>query len=405
MAHGKKTGETYLRWSSMILMELNDFHTWFENNYVLWTNVAFAFLVILSVLILNRIINKTIGSLVRRAESSKNIWQISVFQSLNPPVRGVVWIIGLTLAVGFLTRSGDFSLLSQFFPPARDIAVIAVVVWFFLRAVGNIESGLQDHARSKGQEIDPTAADAIGKLARAAILITAILVTMQSLGYSISGILAFGGIGGIAIGFAAQGLVANLFGGLTIYASRPFKVGEWIIMPGTDVMGEVQNIGWRATRVMGFDRRPFYVPNALFNTAVLINHSRMTARRIEEYVHIRYRDIDKVKAIVADTNKMLSQHPGIKHDFYVFQMASYGDFALKLLLYAFTNGTDYNEYMSIKEDILLEIAGIVHEHGGELAVPTSTVHMPDGLRFQPGRKEGANEPYIEGLVEQSQATR
>src|SRR5690606_27395833 len=130
---------------------------------------------------------------------------------------------------------------------------------------------------------------------------------------------------------------------------------------------------------MGFDRRPFYVPNALFNTAVLINHSRMTARRIEEYVHLRYRDIDKVKAIVADTNKMLAAHDGIQHDFFVFQMDSYGDFALKLFLYAFTKGTDYNKYMSIKEDILLKIGGIVYEHGAELAVPTSTVHMPDGV--------------------------
>src|SRR5690606_1458677 len=130
---------------------------------------------------------------------------------------------------------------------------------------------------------------------------------------------------------------------------------------------------------MGFDRRPFYVPNALFNTAVVINHSRMTARRIEEYLHLRYRDIEKVPAVVADTNLMLAEHPGIQHDFFVFQMDSYGDYALKMFLYAFTVGTDYNDYMSIKEDILLKIAAIVREHGAEIAVPTSSVHMPDGI--------------------------
>ncbi|MDN5925715.1 MAG: mechanosensitive ion channel family protein [Hyphomicrobiales bacterium] len=383
-------------------MNFTDVPTWFSDHYVLWTNIGFAFLIILIVLILNKIVSRVLGSFVRRAEAAGSIWQTATLASLNPPVRGVVWIIGLTLAVGFLTRGGGFTLLSQFFPPARDLAVIAVVVWFALRAVGNIEIGLQAHARSKGQEIDPTAADAIGKLVRAAIIITAILVAMQSLGFSISGILAFGGIGGIAIGFAAQGLVANLFGGLTIYASRPFKVGEWIIIPGTEVMGEVQSIGWRATRVMGFDRRPFYVPNALFNTAVLINHSRMTARRIQEYLHLRYRDIDKVPAIVAATNKMLSEYAGIEHDFFVFQMDSYGDFALKLFLYAFTPTTDYNAYMAIKEDILLKIAGIVHDHGGELAVPTSTVHMPDGLNFRGRAKGEVPEPVLQGYVERPQ---
>jgi MscS family membrane protein len=288
--------------------------------------------------------------------------------------------------------------LAQFFPPTRDVAVIAVATWFLLRAVGRIEIGLRDQARERGQELDPTAADAIGKLARAAIIITAVLVAMQALGFSIAGLLAFGGMGGVAIGFAAQGLVANLLGGLTIYASRPFKVGEWIIMPGTEVMGEVQEIGWRATRVMGFDRRPFYVPNAMFNTAVLINHSRMTARRIQENVHLRYRDIDNEQQLGADVNQMISKHPGIDKEFFVFRFDTCGDFALKLLLYAFTVTTDYEEYMRVKEDLLLKIAAIVREHGGQLAVPTSTVHMPDGLRIEP-----QSSPNASGRFHQDQA--
>jgi MscS family membrane protein len=279
----------------------------------------------------------------------------------------------------------------------RDIAVIAVATWFLMRAVGRIEIGLQEQARERGQELDPTATDEIGKLVRAAIIITAVLVAMQALGFSIAGLLAFGGMGGIAIGFAAQGLVANLLGVLTVYASRPFKVGEWIIMPGTEVMGEVQDIGWRATRVMGFDRRPFYVPNAMFNTAVLINHSRMTARRIQEYVHLRYSDLDKVQDILADANRMLSDHPGIEHDFFVFRFDTCGDFALKLFLYAFTVTTDYEEYMRVKEDILLKIASIVRERGGQIAVPTSTVHMPQGLKIQPPSPD-APPPFYQGLV-------
>jgi MscS family membrane protein len=381
-------------------MNLDQLRTWLTSHYAIGENIAFTFLVVLGVLILNYIINRLLNSFIRRAESARNIWQTAILESLNPPLRGVVWIVGLTLAVGFLTRGGGFTLLSQAFPPARDVAVIAVAVWFLLRTVGRIETGLQAHARRKGQEIDPTAADAIGKLVRAAIIITAILVAMQTLGFSISGILAFGGIGGIAIGFAAQGLVANLFGGLTVYASRPFKVGEWIVMPGTEVMGEVQNIGWRATRVMGFDRRPFYVPNALFNTAVLINHSRMTARRIQETLHLRYRDIDRVEGVVTDVNHMLSEHPEIEHDFFVFRFDSCGEFALKLFLYAFTVTTSYDEYMKVKEDILLRTASIVREHGAELAVPTSTVHMPDGLRFQSEPSSAGPERFIEGVSPQ-----
>src|SRR3546814_3222774 len=102
--------------------------------------------------------------------------------------------------------------------------------------VRRMESNMLAKADSGG--LDTTATDAIGKLALIAIFVTAALVILQTLGFSVAGLLALGGAGGIAIGFAAQSLVANLLGGLTIYASRPFKVGEWIIMSGTEVMGE-----------------------------------------------------------------------------------------------------------------------------------------------------------------------
>lgn len=371
---------------------------WFQGNYGIVISISSTFTIILAVLVANFVIKKVMPALIARANARGGIWRSAILESLIAPVRGMTWIIGLTVAVRILTREGEFTLLAQLFPPARDVAVIAVIIWFLLRSVRCVENALRARARDTGQVLDPTAADAIGKLARAAIIITGVLVVMQTLGFSISGIVAFGGIGGIAIGFAAQGLVANLFGGLTIYASRPFTVGEWIIMPGTEVMGEVQEIGWRATRVMGFDRRPFYVPNAMFNTAVLVNHSRMTARRVQEHLHLRYSDIDKVQAIIADTNKMLSEHPGIEHEFFIFRFDAYGDFALKLLLYAFAASTDYSVYMAIKEDILLKIAAIVRDHGAELAVPTSTVHMPDVIRFQSMSQQPASDPFTESLV-------
>lgn len=381
------------------MLDTLDTSHWFQNDYGLGIGAAYTFVVILVVLMLNTVIRKLMTVSIARANTGGRIWQSAILDSLIAPLRGMTWIIGLTVAVSILTYEGGFTLLSQLFPPTRDVAVIAVIIWFLLRSVGRIENALWAGAQKKGQALDPTAADAIGKLVRAAVIITGVLVVMQTLGFSVSGIVAFGGIGGIAIGFAAQGLVSNLFGGLTIYASRPFTVKEWIIIPGTEVMGEVQQIGWRATRVMGFDRRPFYVPNSLFNTAILINHSRMTARRIQEHLHLRYRDIDKVQAIVADTNRMLTEHPGIEHDFFVFRFDTCGDFALKLFLYAFTTSTDYTEYMATKEDILLKIAAVIHHHGAELAVPTSTVHMPDPVQFQSKSHQAATtDPITESLV-------
>jgi MscS family membrane protein len=367
---------------------------WIDWNH--WSGALYVFAVIFIVLAANSAAHRIVMAIARRAEEKGRIWEEALFHAASPPLRGAIWIAGLSLAVGILNHDGKLSLLSEIFLPVREVSIIALAAWFLLRIVARIEHGMRLRASHQGQELDPTAVDAIGKLVRASILITAALVTLQTLGFSISGLLAFGGIGGIAVGFAAQGLVANIFGGLTVYASKPFKVGEWVIMPEHDVMGEVQEIGWRSTRIMGFDRRPFYVPNALFNTAVLINHSRMTNRRITEYLHLRYSDIEKVEAVVTDTNAMLAGYPGIEHDFFVFRFDSCGEFALKLYLYAFTVSTSYTDYMQIKEDILLRIADIVRAHGAELAVPTSTVHLPDGLKLRGDNTPTLPDPLLAG---------
>ena len=87
---------------------------------------------------------------------------------------------------------------------------------------------------------------------------------MQTLGFSVSGVMAFGGIGGIAIGFAAKDLLANFFGALTIYLDRPFSEGDWIRSPDREIEGIVENIGWRLTVIRSFDKRPIYVPNSVF---------------------------------------------------------------------------------------------------------------------------------------------
>ena len=90
--------------------------------------------------------------------------------------------------------------------------------------------------------------------------------------------------------FAAKDLLANFFGGLTIYLDRPFAVGDWIRSPDREIEGTVERIGWRLTLIRTFDKRPLYIPNAVFTTIAVENPSRMHNRRIYETIGIRYDD-------------------------------------------------------------------------------------------------------------------
>ena len=195
-----------------------------------------------------------------------------------------------------------------------------------------------------------------------------------------SGVLAFGGIGGLAVGFAAKDLLANFLGGLTIYLDRPFAVGDWIRSPDRDLEGTVEHIGWRLTRIRTFDKRPLYVPNSTFSTIAVENPSRMHHRRIYETIGIRYEDAGKMAAIVSHVEQMLRGHPEIETQ--ATLMVNFTTFApssLDFFIYTFTKTTDWAKYHQVKQDVLLRIIEIVETHNAEIAFPTSTVHLANSF--------------------------
>ena len=188
--------------------------------------------------------------------------------------------------------------------------------------------------------------------------------------------LAFGGIGGIAVGFAAKDLFANLLGGLTIYMDRPFSVGEWIRSPDKNIEGTVEHIGWRNTCIRAFNKNPIYVPNALFTSIVVENPSRMTHRRIKETIGLRYQDLGKMAVIVADVKTMLQTHPEIDHEAtLIVNFNSFGESSLDFFIYSFTKTTVWATYHEVKQEVLLKIADIIATHGAEIAYPTRSLHI------------------------------
>jgi MscS family membrane protein len=206
------------------------------------------------------------------------------------------------------------------------------------------------------------------------------LVVLQSLGYSVSGVLAFGGIGGIAVGFAAKDLLANFFGGLMIYMDRPFKVGDWVRSPDKDIEGVVEDIGWRLTRIMTFDKRPLYVPNATFTNISVENPSRMKNRRIYETIGVRYCDIDTLSLIIDNVRQMLTEHKDI--DTQQTLMVNFNKMAessLDFFIYTFTKTTNWERFHNVKQDVLFRVAKIIEQYNAQVAFPTSTVMLEKAL--------------------------
>ncbi len=359
-----------------------------------WQTLVYIGVALLCALAATFLIHLLLRKGKQRPLTGERVWHDAILGTLNAPLQILVWVIALSLVETALNIGERFPGFAEVFPSARAVVVIAVAAWFLMSLARRALDNLAVRAKINGKGLDATAADAIAKCTIAAIIIVAVMAIMQSLGFPIASLLALGGVMGIAIGFAAQGLVANLIGGITIFASHPFKVGDNIILPGIAPgggyigwqAGEVEYIGWRATRIRDWNGKPLYVPNSEFNTKTVINHSRMSYREFSQTICIRMEDIDKVAAIAADVNQMLEQHPDMG-DYIVFKLDGFSDFAIQFYFYAYTVSTitAYTDFMRVKQDVLLKIADIIAQHGAKLAVPVSTVYAPEGLALLQGK--------------------
>ncbi len=339
-----------------------------KNSYILQ-----AFLVIFGLLVLDLIQRKILKRLHIKAEKTKNVWDDAIIDSIKKPISLIIWAAGLYLATEIIQEATG-AVIFNAVGPLRDTAIIGALAWFLVRLIKHGERNFTQGEK----EVDPTTVDAIAKLLKMAVVITALLVVLQTLGFSISGVMAFGGIGGIAVGFAAKDLLANFFGGLTIYLDRPFTVGDSIRSQDHDIEGTVEQIGWRLTRIRRFDKRPLYVPNSVFTTITVQNSSRMLNRRIYETIGIRYDDAGKMSTIVGKVKSMLKNHPEIDTgQTMIVNFNSFAPSSLDFFVYTFTKTINWAEYHEIKQDVMLKIIKIIEEEGAECAFPTSTIHLAD----------------------------
>jgi MscS family membrane protein len=340
------------------------------------------FLIVTLTLLFRLIAMRALNVLARHFEKTTNVWDDALLEAAKRPLSSLILVFGLLTAIGVSDGYIDNSLFSVTnINLARQVALVILMAWFLVRFISLAEERIRRKILAGENptqtSLDPTTLIALAKLLRLSVVISAILVLLPTLGIQITALLAFGGVGGIAVGFAAQDLLANFFGGLMIYLDRPFAIGDWIRSPDREIEGTVETIGWRLTVVRTFDKRPLYIPNSLFNKLALENPSRMTNRRIKETIGIRYSDASKMGVIVSEVKAMLQSHEAIdtSHTLIV-NFVSYSASSLDFFIYTFTKTTNWIEFHEIKQDVMLKIIDIVHKHEADFAFPTRTI---DGL--------------------------
>ncbi len=297
-------------------------------------------------------------------------WDVAILYSLKTPISTFIWCWPATISLGYVLQ--DYSDDSDYWlTPLKSLLIVIILIWVMLRLINRVEENVL-----KKNTRDETTVHAVAKVTRLFFIIIGLLSAMQALGISLSGLLTFGGVGGLIVGLAAKDLLSNFFGGMMIYFDRPFKVGDWVRSPDRQIEGTVERIGWRMTVIRTFDKRPLYVPNSVFSNIIVENPSRMLNRRIYETIGVRYDDSELVTVLVDEIKTMLKNHPDIDTtQTLIVNFNAFGASSLDLMVYTFTKTVNWVRYHEVKQDVLIEIMAIIHQHGADIAFPTRTLKI------------------------------
>ncbi len=322
-----------------------------------------------------------------RFEQQGKIWKDSFVKALYLPLSYLVWFFAIIQSLALIAAR----IYKEF--PSEDrhlvigVGALLAFTWFLLRWKNFIVQHMLTLRISKKIALDRGKIAALNKLATVAIIFFSILMLMEISHRSVTTIIAFGGIGGLALAFASQEIIANFFGGFMIYLTQPFTIGDWILIPDRNIEGHVEEIGWYLTRIRSFDKRPIYIPNAIFSKLIVITPSRMTHRQIKETIGVRCEDMPKIKKIIQDIRTMLQQHPDLdNHQPIIANFASFGQFSLDLYIDVYTQTINKAGYLQIKEDVLLKIAEVLEKNGAEIALPLQHIAFSEGISLRQENK-------------------
>ncbi|KAJ6678774.1 MECHANOSENSITIVE ION CHANNEL PROTEIN 2 CHLOROPLASTIC [Salix viminalis] len=219
-----------------------------------------------------------------------------------------------------------------------------------------------------------------GRAVYSAVWVAAISLFMELLGFSTQKWLTAGGLGTVLLTLAGREIFTNFLSSAMIHATRPFVVNEWIQtkIEGYEVSGTVEHVGWWSpTIVRGEDREAVHIPNHKFTVNVVRNLSQKTHWRIKTHLAISHLDAHKINSIVADMRKVLAKNPQVEqqrlHRRIFLDNINPENQALLILVSCFVKTSHHEEYLCVKEAILLDLLRVISHHRARLATPIRTI--------------------------------
>ncbi|MFW0862198.1 MAG: mechanosensitive ion channel family protein [Candidatus Komeilibacteria bacterium] len=338
-------------------------------SFIFWGNSIQEYLVALAILIGAVIVFRVfklilVARLKKIAKKTSTDYDDAFIAVLNK----ITWLFYLVLsafiAMQFLNVGDRFDRIANY-------VFVIVFGWQVIKSILVVVDFILHKALSKGEE-EPDAhkIDLFSKLIKIIVWVVGLVLVISNLGYDVTALIAGLGVGGIAIAFALQNVLEDIFSSFSIYLDQPFKIGDYIVV-GKE-MGTVTKIGIKTTRLLSVQGEEVVVSNKELTNAHIQNYRKIKERRTQFDIGVAYETSnDKLKKIPDIIKKIISDNKDCRFERCTFK--EFADFSLNYDIVFHYSDNDYNKYLLAREQINLNIKSEFEKEGIEFAYPTQTV--------------------------------
>lgn len=259
-------------------------------------------------------------------------------------------------------------------------AVFVAFFWFLMRLVTMlgevVSSSIWAKARPATRSLVPLGV----RILQVGVIAMAVVAVLADFGYPVASLVAGLGIGGLALALAGQKTVENLFGAFSIGVDQPFRVGDFVSVDG--VLGHVESIGLRSTRIRTLERTLVTLPNGkLADMRIECFAPRDRIRFVCTLGLVYGTTAQQMREVLAGCRRVLEEHPKIFPEGVAVFFREFGASSLDVEVQAWFMTADMNEFRAFRQEVLLAFMDLVERAGTAFAFPTRTVHVVDGKRI------------------------
>ncbi len=257
---------------------------------------------------------------------------------------------------------------------ALDVVFYAFVAILVVALAGVVIGLILSYGRFRRRSVDAHLVRVSLRIIMICLLGVVLVQATNALGLPLTAVLTGLGIGGLAFALAAQSTIENVISGITLFADRPVRVGDFCQFG--DKLGTIEEIGLRSTRVRTLDRTVITIPNAEFAKLQLENFTRRDRILLKTILRVRYETTpEQLRLLPVQLREMLLAHPKVLDDPVRVRFAGFGGYSLDFEVFAYVGTSDWSDFLAIREDIFLRMADIVYAAGTSFAFPSQTHYL------------------------------